>query len=270
MWPTSASPSLSSASPWSAASRKKKTSRWRPAKRSCRRLHFTFNGVKAVEGPNYLALAGRFRSAVNGKFQRKMNPEKRNYHSSHADDRSRDRCRLLRDVYVSLGEPIDRDKPEGEWAVRVYYKPFVDWIWGGCALMALGGLLAMLDRRYRVKARASARRSPPRQEANKHEPLFLDPRRLRRPRRFARRRPRPQPARRAFAAGRQAGAGLHLPVLAAPEKTLGPKDMQGKVWLLNVWASWCVSCRQEHPVLVEFSKKVERAADRPQLQGSAW
>mgnify|MGYP001284794278 FL=1 len=47
-----------------------------------------------------------------------------------------------------------------------------------------------------------------------------------------------------------------LPVLAAPETTLSPKDMQGKVWLLNVWASWCVSCRQEHPVLVEFSKKV--------------
>lgn len=46
-----------------------------------------------------------------------------------------------------------------------------------------------------------------------------------------------------------------LPVLAAPETTLSPKDMQGKVWLLNVWASWCVSCRQEHPVLVEFAKK---------------
>ena len=63
---------------------------------------------------------------------------------------------LLRDVYVSLGEAIDRDNPEGEWAVRVYYKPFVDWIWGGCLLMALGGLLAMLDRRYRVKARTSS------------------------------------------------------------------------------------------------------------------
>ncbi len=45
--------------------------------------------------------------------------------------------------------------------------------------------------------------------------------------------------------------------LAEPEKTFSPKDMQGKVWLLNVWASWCVSCRQEHPVLVEFSKKVD-------------
>lgn len=43
--------------------------------------------------------------------------------------------------------------------------------------------------------------------------------------------------------------------LAEPAKTLSPKDMQGKVWLFNVWASWCVSCRQEHPVLVEFSKQ---------------
>jgi cytochrome c biogenesis protein CcmG/thiol:disulfide interchange protein DsbE len=48
-----------------------------------------------------------------------------------------------------------------------------------------------------------------------------------------------------------------LPVLATPERTFGPEDMQGKVWLLNVWASWCISCRQEHPVLVEFSKKVD-------------
>ena len=48
---------------------------------------------------------------------------------------------------------------------------------------------------------------------------------------------------------------FNLTVLATPEKTLGPKDMQGKVWLLNVWSTWCVSCRQEHPVLVEFSKR---------------
>ncbi|MBS1129918.1 MAG: Periplasmic protein thiol:disulfide oxidoreductase DsbE [Proteobacteria bacterium] len=50
---------------------------------------------------------------------------------------------------------------------------------------------------------------------------------------------------------------FNLNVLATPDKTLGPKDMQGKVWLLNVWSSWCVSCRQEHPVLVEFSRKVD-------------
>ncbi|UCV11498.1 heme lyase CcmF/NrfE family subunit [Dechloromonas denitrificans] len=118
---------------------------------------FTFNGVKAVEGPNYVAAQGDFDLAVDGRFQRKMNPEKRNYHSSQMPmtEASID-AGFLRDVYVSLGEPIDRDKPEGAWAVRVYYKPFVDWIWGGCVLMALGGLLAMLDRRYRAKSRVAS------------------------------------------------------------------------------------------------------------------
>ena len=50
---------------------------------------------------------------------------------------------------------------------------------------------------------------------------------------------------------------FNLPVLATPEKTFGPQDMQGKVWLFNVWASWCVSCRAEHPILVEFSRKTD-------------
>lgn len=48
-----------------------------------------------------------------------------------------------------------------------------------------------------------------------------------------------------------------LAVLATPEKTFSPEDMRGKPWLINVWASWCVSCRQEHPILVDFSKKVD-------------
>ena len=46
-----------------------------------------------------------------------------------------------------------------------------------------------------------------------------------------------------------------LPQLAAAEKNFSPADLKGKVWLLNVWASWCVSCRQEHPLLVSFSKE---------------
>jgi cytochrome c-type biogenesis protein CcmF len=57
---------------------------------------------------------------------------------------------LVRDLYVSLGEPVEG----GAWIVRLYVKPFVDWIWGGCVLMALGGLLAATDRRYRQKKTA--------------------------------------------------------------------------------------------------------------------
>ena len=48
---------------------------------------------------------------------------------------------------------------------------------------------------------------------------------------------------------------FEVPQLEAPEKTFSPKEMLGKVWLLNVWASWCVSCRDEHPILVAYSKK---------------
>jgi cytochrome c-type biogenesis protein CcmF len=59
---------------------------------------------------------------------------------------------FTRDLYVSLGEPV----PGGAWIVRVYVKPFVDWIWGGCLIMALGGLLAATDRRYRARARQSS------------------------------------------------------------------------------------------------------------------
>ena len=117
---------------------------------------FRFNGVRGVEGPNYTAAQGDVDLFVDGKPVRKMNPEKRTYRSSAMPmTEAAIDAGFLRDVYVSLGEPIDRDRPDGAWAMRVYYKPFVDWIWGGCILMACGGLLAMLDRRYRVKARSS-------------------------------------------------------------------------------------------------------------------
>lgn len=48
---------------------------------------------------------------------------------------------------------------------------------------------------------------------------------------------------------------FRLATLAAPDTALGLSDMRGKVWLLNVWASWCVSCRQEHPVLMQFARE---------------
>jgi cytochrome c-type biogenesis protein CcmF len=62
---------------------------------------------------------------------------------------------LTRDVYVSLGEQL----PDGRWTVKAWVKPFVDWIWGGCFLMALGGFVALSDRRYR----AARSREPARQ-----------------------------------------------------------------------------------------------------------
>ncbi|MDR2187301.1 MAG: heme lyase CcmF/NrfE family subunit [Azonexus sp.] len=118
---------------------------------------FKFTSIQRVEGPNYIAAQGTFELSREGRLLREMKPEKRNYASSAMPmTEAAIDAGFLRDAYVSLGEPIDRDRPGGAWAVRVYYKPFVDWIWGGCILMALGGLFALSDRRYRVKARRAA------------------------------------------------------------------------------------------------------------------
>ena len=118
---------------------------------------FKFNGVRQEKGPNYVALVGDVDLLKGDSAIRKMNPEKRNYVSSSMPmTEAAIDTGLFRDVYVSLGEPIDKARPDAAWAVRVYYKPFVDWIWGGCVLMALGGLLAMTDRRYRIKSRAAS------------------------------------------------------------------------------------------------------------------
>jgi cytochrome c-type biogenesis protein CcmF len=118
---------------------------------------FRFNGVRQEQGPNYVALVGDIDLLKGETATRKMNPEKRSYVSSSMPmTEAAIDTGFTRDVYVSLGEPIDKAKPDAAWAVRVYYKPFVDWIWGGCLLMALGGLLAMTDRRYRLKSRAAS------------------------------------------------------------------------------------------------------------------
>jgi cytochrome c-type biogenesis protein CcmF len=111
---------------------------------------FRFNGVSRVTGPNYEAARAEIEISRNGVVTNKMYPEKRNYTASGnvmtetAIDSS-----IFRDLYLSLGEPVSA----GAWSVRIYYKPFVTWIWGGAVLMALGGGLALSDRRYALAAR---------------------------------------------------------------------------------------------------------------------
>jgi cytochrome c-type biogenesis protein CcmF len=111
---------------------------------------FVFKGVTDTPGPNYMASRGAIDVLKNGRTERTLTPEKRIYFATQmpmteaAIDPG-----LTRDLYVSLGEPVDN----GAWVVRVYYKPFVDWIWGGCLVMALGGALALSDRRYRMARR---------------------------------------------------------------------------------------------------------------------
>ena len=115
---------------------------------------FRLIGVKEAPGPNYRASVGIVELSKDGRVLKTLNPEKRNYFSSQMPmTEAAIDAGLTRDVYVSLGEPLDS---AGAWSVRVYYKPFVDWIWGGCLLMGLGGFVAMLDRRYRLRVKATS------------------------------------------------------------------------------------------------------------------
>jgi cytochrome c-type biogenesis protein CcmF len=114
---------------------------------------FRFEGTSEVPGPNYMATQGSFavRKVDSNEVVRRMHPEKRNYAASGQVMTEADiDTGFTRDLYVSLGEPVG----DGAWGVRVYHKPFIDWIWGGCFIMALGGLLAISDRRYRMGKRA--------------------------------------------------------------------------------------------------------------------
>jgi len=109
---------------------------------------FTFRGVKELQGPNYQAVQGQMEVARADKKLTDLHPEKRVYRVQQNPMTEADiDAGVTRDLYVSLGEPVE----SGAWIVRVYVKPFINWIWGGCLLMALGGLLAVSDRRYRRK-----------------------------------------------------------------------------------------------------------------------
>jgi len=114
---------------------------------------FTYRGVREIQGPNYGGAQGLIEVTRNGKAVATMRPEKRVYRvQQNPMTEAAINTGFTRDLYVSLGEPVSGNA----WIVRVYYKPFVDWIWGGCLLMALGGALAASDRRYRVTSRERA------------------------------------------------------------------------------------------------------------------
>ena len=110
--------------------------------------------IEDVRGPNYESSRATIDVSRDGKTIATLLPDRRVYNVSRspmtevAIDRG-----LLRDVYVALGDPVSATA----WSVRLHHKPFVNWIWIGCVLMALGGGLAVLDRRYRkVRARSPA------------------------------------------------------------------------------------------------------------------
>ena len=111
---------------------------------------FTLLGVRDVNGANYEAAQGIVEVSRDGEPVATLRPEKRVYRvQRNPMTEAAIRPGFLRDLYVSLGEPVEGDA----WIVRVYVKPLIGWVWGGCLMMAFGGLLAASDRRYRARAR---------------------------------------------------------------------------------------------------------------------
>ncbi|WP_346839617.1 heme lyase CcmF/NrfE family subunit [Microbulbifer sp. SAOS-129_SWC] len=115
---------------------------------------FRFDGVRPAQGPNYRAFEGVLQVSRDGAPVAELHPQKRSYFSGGgAMTESAIDGGLFRDLYVALGEPMDKSNPNGDWAVRLQYKAFVVWIWLGALLMAIGGGIAVADKRYRkVKA----------------------------------------------------------------------------------------------------------------------
>ncbi|MGH8699786.1 MAG: heme lyase CcmF/NrfE family subunit, partial [Burkholderiales bacterium] len=111
---------------------------------------FRLEGVTDAQGPNYIAARATIAVSRGGRAVATLNPERRLYRVQEMPmTESAIDYGVFRHLYVALSESVGADA----WIVRVHYKPFVAWIWSGCILMALGGLLAATDRRYRLGAR---------------------------------------------------------------------------------------------------------------------
>jgi cytochrome c-type biogenesis protein CcmF len=123
-------------------------------------LQFRFDGVQHAQGPNFSADQGTINVSREGSTLATLHPQKRIYtRNQQPQTESAIDPGLFRDIYVALGEPVGTD---GAWAVRIYIKPFVRWIWLGALFMMLGGFIAAADRRFRVvPERADNRRNEP-------------------------------------------------------------------------------------------------------------
>ena len=109
--------------------------------------NFVFEGTRGVEGPNFVADRGEFIVYKNEQVEAKLYPEKRRYSNGQIMTEAALDPGITRDLYVSLGEPLDN---RGQaWAVRIYHKPFIRFIWIGSLMMMLGGFVAASDKRYR-------------------------------------------------------------------------------------------------------------------------
>ncbi len=116
---------------------------------------FRFDGVQALNGPNYSGHHARLTVTRDGDLVKVMEPEKRIYFVQRQPmTEAAIDAGLTRDLFIALGEQVDA---QGGWAVRLYVKPYIRWIWLGALIMAIGGLIAATDRRYRLAVRQAAR-----------------------------------------------------------------------------------------------------------------
>ena len=118
---------------------------------------FKLDNVSQAKGPNYTSARATLTVTDGDKIIATLKPERRIYtvRSMPMTEVAIDRG-VTRDLYVALGEPVS----DTAWSVRLHHKPFVNWIWFGCVLMALGGLLAVMDRRYRSVKVAAKKAAP--------------------------------------------------------------------------------------------------------------
>lgn len=108
---------------------------------------FRLQGVDSAAGPNYDAQRGHVLVSRHGRHVDDLFPEKRRYRAQEMPlSQASIHTGLQRDLFVALGDAVG----EATWTVRIQVKPYMAWIWIGCVLMAIGGLLALMDRRYRV------------------------------------------------------------------------------------------------------------------------
>ncbi|MFS1960432.1 heme lyase CcmF/NrfE family subunit [Vibrio lentus] len=122
---------------------------------------FLFTGVRDKDGPNYDGYIADFEITKEDKYINTLHAEKRFYTTAKSmmTEAAIDRG-VTRDLYIAMGERLDDNK---SWAVRIYYKPFVRWIWAGSLIMSIGGVIAISDRRYRF--RKPTKKSAQEQEA---------------------------------------------------------------------------------------------------------
>ena len=115
---------------------------------------FTFQGTENVEGPNYDAIRAKVQVTQDGREVAVLQPERRNYWvSQQALAEASLGVNWKRDLLATMGEELGR----GAWSLRLQVRPLMSFIWLGATLMALGGLWAACDRRYRVRSTADER-----------------------------------------------------------------------------------------------------------------